>query len=156
MQRWIVAAVVFVVLGIGGLSAAYFGYHKYKQNRPTQIWLPIPTKPDLELKQRREIAAMLKTRLSDLALLKRVSQDTGYASEMGFANDDEAAKDLQQRLFSEVGTADTPSGKVASINVGFNCKVKEFGKMGKATNRLMDDISAALGAPRPDPLEDEL
>jgi hypothetical protein len=122
---------------------------EHKQNLPTRIWLPIPTKPELELEKRQEVATLLKDKLSDLALLGRVSKDAGYAKEMGFPTDEEAAKDLQKRLFSEVGTADTPSGKVASINVGFDCKVKEFGKMRKVTNRLMADIGIILGLPAP-------
>lgn len=147
MQRWIVAAVVFVVLLAGG---AGFGYRYYKQNKQTQIWLPIPT-PEMELKERKTVAAMLKEKLSDLDLLTRVSKDSGYAQEMGLANDAEAAKDLQQRLFTGIGFADTPSGKVPSVNVGFNCKVKEFDKMGKPTQRLKNDIGNLLGKPAPKP-----
>jgi len=40
-------------------------------------------------------------------------------------------------------------GVVSGINVGFNCKVKEFGKMSKATDRLMADIGIILGRPTP-------
>jgi hypothetical protein len=149
MQRWIVAAVVFVVLLVSGAGIGYWKYREHKQNLPTRIWLPIPTKPELALEEREKVATLLREKLSDLALLTQVSKDSGYAKEMGFPADEEAAKDLQKRLFAEVGLAETPNGKVPSINIGFDCKVKEFGKMTKVTNRLMADIGIILGLPAP-------
>ncbi len=134
---------VFVVLVVGGAGSAYWIYREHKQNLPTKIWLPVPT-ADWTAEERIEDAAMLKEKLSDLALLVQISKDSGYAKSMGFVTDEVAAKDLQRRLFTEIGTADTPSGKVPSINVGFNCKVKEFGRMSKVTNLLKVDIGTLL------------
>ena len=132
------------MLLVGGVG---FGYRIYQQNRDTRIWLPIPTNPELSMTQRKEVAAMLRDQLSDPALLARVSKDSGYATTMGLPSDEAGAKDLLKRLFAEVGTAETTKGRVPSINVGFECKVKEFKKMDKVTKRLMVDIGLVLGAP---------
>jgi hypothetical protein len=118
------------------------------QDRPTRIWLPIPTKPELLLEQRQDVVTLLTEKLSELSLLTLVSKDSGYAKDMGLATDEDGAEDLKQRLFVEIGTADSPGGKVPSINVGFICKVKEFERMKKVTNRLMTDIGIVLGLPK--------
>lgn len=153
MQRWIIAAVVSVIVLVAG---AGFGFRAYKQNRATRIWLPIPTRAELTIDQRRDAVALLKKKLGEDELLTKVSVDTGYARDMALADDAAGAADLRQRLFVEIGTADTPAGKVPSINVGFNCKVKEFDRMKKVTNRLMADIGVILGAPAAsDDLSDE-
>jgi hypothetical protein len=149
MQRWIVAAVVFAVLAVSGAGIGYWKYREYKQNKPDKIWLPIPTKPELSLEQRQEVVTLLTEKLGELPLLTKVSKDSGYAKDMGLATDEAGAKDLKQRLFIEVGIAETTGGKVPSINVGFHCKKKEFDKMKKVTNRLMADIGIILGLPAP-------
>ncbi len=143
MQRWIIAGLVFIVLLTGG---GYFAYRSYQQNRATRIWLPLPT-PEVSVEQRREMTVMLNEKLKDPILLEAVCKDSGYAKTMGLASDEEGAKDLLKRFFCEIGTADTPGGKVPSINVGFSCKVKEFSKMGDVTNRLRKDILLILGLP---------
>jgi len=140
MQRWIIAGLVFLVLLMGG---AAFGYRTYQQNRNTRIWLPLPV-PEATVEQRREMAADLRAKLGDPVLMGAVCKDSGYAGPMGLAAD-EATKALLGRLFVEVGTADTPTGRIPSVNVGFNCKVKNFDKMKKPTNRLRDEIMKILG-----------
>lgn len=140
---------VFVVLLAGGAGIGYWKYRDYKQNKPTRIWLPIPTKPELSLEQRQEVVTLLKEKLSELPLLTKVSKDSKYAEDMGLATDEAGATDLKQRLFVEIGTAESPAGKVASINVGFSCKVKEFERMKKVTTRIMVDIGNVLGLPAP-------
>ena len=137
---------VFVILSVFGVG---FAYHTFQQNRPDRIWLPIQTNPEMSLAQRKELAAMLKEKLGDPALLARVCKDSDYAATMGLPSVEEGVKDLQRRLFAEVGTAETTKGRVPSINVGFVCKVKESKakKMEKVTNRLMVDIRLILGAP---------
>lgn len=125
------------------MGAGAFGYRFYQQNRNTRIWLPLPI-PAATSEQRQEMAATLRKKLSDPALMGAVCRDSGYAGTKGLSAD-EATKDLLGRLFVETGTADTPNGKVPSVNVGFNCKVKDFEKMKKPTNRLRDDIMKLLG-----------
>lgn len=146
MQRWIVAGLVFLVLLVGG---GYFAYRTYQQNRTTRIWLPLPT-PKMTVEERRQTTASLLEKLSDPVLMAAVCRDAGYAKTMDFASEEEGTKDLLKRLFCEIGTADTAQGKVPSINVGFSCKVKHFGKMGEVTNRLRKDILEILGRPAPD------
>lgn len=126
------------------MGGGYFAYRTYQQNRMTRIWLPLPA-PQATVEQRKAMTATLLEKLSDPALMASVCKDSGYAKTMGLPSDAEGTKDLLGRLFCETGTADTPAGKVPSVNVGFNCKVKEFGKMDKVTNRLRKDIIEILG-----------
>ncbi|MBN8458872.1 MAG: hypothetical protein J0M04_13645 [Verrucomicrobia bacterium] len=143
MQRWIIAAAAFMVLF---LVLGAFGYRTYQQNRNTRIWLPLPA-VEASPEQRKEMADTLKKKLTDPETMAAVCRDSGFAKTFGFSSEEEAVKSLLTRFFCEIGTADTSNGKVPSINVGFNCKVKEFHKMDKVTGRLREDILKILGVP---------
>jgi len=92
---------------------------------------------------------LLKQKLGEHALLVQVSKDVGLAKKMKLASDEEAANALGKRLFVELGKADSPVGKVPSLNVGLNCKVKEFKTMGEVVNRLRKDVFRILDIPEP-------
>lgn len=145
MQRWIIAAAVFVVLFLG---FGYWGYRTYQQNRSTRIWLPLPAL-EATSEQRREMVDTLTNKLTAPDAMAAICRDSGFAKTFGFASEEEATKNLLTRFFCEVGTADTPNGKVPSVNVGFSCKVKEFHNMDKVTNRMREDILKILGVPEP-------
>jgi hypothetical protein len=125
------------------------GYRTYQQNRPTRVWLPMPIDTARPLEMRDKTVAILKQRLSDPVVLAAVSKDAGYAKNSGIESDAAAAKDLARRLFVEIGTADTPLGRVPSINVGMECKVKEFRIMRAVVNRLKTDVFKILGLTEP-------
>ncbi len=135
-----------MVIALGGGA---FAYRNYKQNLDTQIWLPMPINQERPVELREKTVKVLKQKLSDPVLLAQVSQDVGLVKKMRLVSDEEVAKDLAKRLFVEIGTADTARGKVPSINIGFNCKVKEFGMMSDVVNRLRKDIFKILGIPQP-------
>ncbi len=146
MQRWIVAAGVLLVLIVG---ASAFAYRSYQQNRATQVWLPISIKPDQPAERLASTVLKLKQGLSAHALLVQVSKDVGLARKMHLPTDAAAADALEERLFVEIGTADSPLGKVPSLNVGLHCKVKEFHVMSEVVNRLRKDIFSLLGVAEP-------
>ena len=87
--------------------------------------------------------------LGEHARLARVSKDVGLTRKMKVATDDAAANDLEKRLFVELGEFDTPKGKVPSINIGLNCKVKESATMGAVITRMGKDLARILGLPEP-------
>lgn len=145
MQRWIIAAVVFVVLFLG---FGYWGYRTYQQNRNTRIWLPLPA-VEATSEQRGEMVETLTKKLTAPDAMAAICRDSGFAKTFGFASEEEATKSLLSRFFCEVGTADTTNGKVPSVNVGFSCKVKEFKSMDKVTNRMREDILKILGVQEP-------
>ena len=146
MQRWIIAAGVFLVLLVGGGA---FGYRTYKQNRPTRVWLQVQINPEASAESRSATVKMLTQRLGEHARLARVSKDVGLTRKMKVATDDAAANDLEKRLFVELGEFDTPKGKVPSINIGLNCKVKESATMGAVITRMGKDLARILGLPEP-------
>ncbi|MEI6675330.1 MAG: hypothetical protein WCO57_09150 [Verrucomicrobiota bacterium] len=146
MQRWIVAA--GFLLGLMVVGGA-FAHRAYQQNRSTQVWLPMPINPDQSAERLDMTVKLLKQKLSEHALLVRVSKDVSLAKKMKLASDEEAANALEKRLFVELGKADSPVGKIPSLNIGLNCKVKELTTMGEVVNRLRKDVFSILGIPEP-------
>ncbi|MCX6874707.1 MAG: hypothetical protein NTW21_13005 [Verrucomicrobia bacterium] len=148
MQRLIVAAGILLVLMLMA-GGSWFAYRTYQQNRSTRIWLPLPINLDLSAERRQEMVKMLKTKLSEPALLVQVSKDVGLAKRLKLATDEAAGNDLGKRLFVELGEAETPKGKLPSINVGMTCKVKEYKTMDEVMSRLRQDVFKILGVPEP-------
>src|SRR5690606_16719837 len=98
MQRWIVAAVVLMLLTVGGGA---FAYRHYKQNKPTRVYVPMPLNPDFPAEKREEVAAELKKRLSEPELLIQAVKDTGLAGKLKLASDEAAGDFVGKRLFVE-------------------------------------------------------
>ena len=92
---------------------------------------------------------MLKTKLSDQTLLVKVSRDVGLTSKLQLASDEEGAGKIRETLFVRAGEADTPMGKVPSINIGITGKFKDRDISGAITVRLMTDVRKILGLPDP-------
>jgi hypothetical protein len=138
---------VAVVLMLGGGG---FAYKSYKQNRPHPIWVPLPINPELPGEKRTEIARDLKAKLATPEILIQVSKDLGLPKALGFTSDEAAANDLAERLFVNVGEADSPDGtRVPSINIGVRGRSKDREISGKIAIRLMKDVSAILGIKPP-------
>lgn len=141
------------MLLLGGGAVGYFSYKTYKQNRPTRVWLQLPINPESSADYRKSSVKMLTERLSEPAVLAGVSKDVGLTRKMKLASDDAGAAELGKRLFVELGEMDTPKGKVPTINVGLNCKVKECALMGEVANRMRKDLARIIGLPEPGPGE---
>lgn len=127
MQRWIIAAGVFLVLLAGGSA---FGYRAYRLNRaihPVLLQFPVPGETTQD--ERNAAAKLLRHKLSEAALLAQVSRQAGLARKLNLASDESAASDLGKRLFVEVGEADLPQGRLAVIKIGANCTVGEYNAM---------------------------
>ena len=148
MQRWIAAGVVVMMLFFGG---GFYAYRTIKQNRPHPVWVPLPINPETPSAEGQRIAKELKEKLSDKDLLIQVSKDIGLPAKMGLANDSDAADELRSRLFVKVGEADSPMGKVPSINIGVSGKAKEKDVSGEIAMRLMKDVWKILGIKPPEP-----
>lgn len=143
MQRWIIAAGVLLVLVVGSSA---FGYRAYRQNRAIHpILLQLSLKPDASVENRAAMVKWVKQKLGEHELLVRVSKDVGLTRKLKFASDDAAASDLRKRLFVEPGETVTPSGRVPTIDIGLDCKVKEYGVMVDVSKRISKD--KALSAP---------
>ena len=142
MQRWIAVGVVAVMLLVGG---GWFARRAYQQNRPQPMWVPLPINPELPLAKRDAIIKDLKTKLSDPQLLVKVSRDVGLRQKWQLASDEDCARQIRENFFVRPGEADTPMGKVPSINIGMTGKSKEQAVSGEIAMRLMEEVRKLLG-----------
>ena len=137
-----------MVLLVGG---GWYARDASRQNRPQAMWVPMPINPALPMAKRDAILQDLKTQLSDQALLVKVSRDVGLTSKLDLASDEEGARKIREAMFVRAGEADTPMGKVPSINIGVTGKYKEREVSGEIAVRLMVDVRKILGLPELDP-----
>jgi hypothetical protein len=132
------------------LGGAGLAYKSYKGNRPQPIWVPMPINPELPVEKRAGIAKELKGHLTKPEILIQVSKDLALPKAFGVSNDEQAANELAQRMFVDLGEADSPLGtRVPSINIGFKGKVKDKELSGKIALRLMQDVWKILGIKPP-------
>lgn len=134
-----------LLLAGGGWSAR----HAYRQNRSHPMWVPMQINPALPLARRDAIIEDLKTKLSDQTLLVKVSQDVGLTSKLHLASDATGASKIRESMFVRAGEADTPMGKVPSINIGVTGKYKDREISAAIAMRLMTDVWKILGLPAP-------
>ena len=147
MQRWIALGVLSVILMVGGGG---FAYWTYKQNRPNPVWVPLLINRELTDDKRQEIAIDLKEKLSKSEILNKVSSDLGLARKWNLPSDESAAQEIKKRLFVKIGEADSPEGKVPSINIGVEGSRREAAISGEIALRLMKDVWQLLGIKPPE------
>lgn len=135
---------MMLVVGGGG-----FAYWTHRQNRPTPVWVPILVNRELDPAKHEEISKELKSKLTNPEFLLKVSQDLHLPTKWHLPSDQAAATEIAKRLFVRVGEADTPVGKVPSINVGLDGPKKDFALSGEITMRLMQDVWKILGIKPP-------
>ena len=147
MQRWIALGVLSVILMVGGGG---FAYWTYKQNRPNPVWVPLLINRELTDDKRQEIAIDLKEKLSKSEILNKVSSDLGLARKWNLPSDESAAQEIKKRLFVKIGEADSPEGKLPSINIGVEGSRREAAISGEIALRLMKDVWQLLGIKPPE------
>ena len=101
--------------------------------------------PELPEAKRDVIIKQLKEKLGERALLVKVSQDVGLMKKWKVKTDDEGARQIAEIMFVRMGEADTPQGKVPSINIGVTGKSKDTAISGEIAMRLMEDVWKILG-----------
>lgn len=147
MQRWIVIAVVGALLfGLGGGFALW----TYRENRPKKVWVPLALNEQLPEEKREELAGQIKGKLLEGSIIQNAVKETGLTNKLKLSSDGEAEAEVRKRLFVEVGEADTPVGRVPSINIGFNCQRKSYDAMGTVAMRIMQDVWDMLGIKKPE------
>ena len=147
MQRWIVIAVVGALLfGLGGGFALW----TYRENRPKKVWVPLALNEQLPEEKREELAGQIKGKLLEGPIIQNAVKETGLTNKLKLSSDGEAEAEVRKRLFVEVGEADTPVGRVPSINIGFNCQRKSYDAMGTVAMRIMQDVWDMLGIKKPE------
>ena len=147
MKRWMVIAVVAIMLaGVGGAAALW----NYRQNKPQKVWVPLALNASLTPEKREQVAAEIKAKLLEGPIILQVVKDVKLASKLGLPSDEAAEAVVRKQLFVEVGQADVPDGtKVPSVNIGVNCQRKTFAVMGEVATRMIKDVWKMLGIKDP-------
>lgn len=141
MQRWI----LWTVLGAVGLVVMFLGAREYRLRQPDKIWVPIALRADISMEEQNKIAEEIDKKLRTDEILRSVVADVGLQKKFNQPSEDAAVKELDRRLFCEVGTADTPNGSLPSINVGVSGIRHEKKLLGDTSMRIIRDVWSILG-----------
>jgi len=145
MQRWM----LWAVSGVVGLVALFFGARfaksEYHLRQPAKIWVPVALRADLSIADQKMLAGQIEEKLRTDEILRAVVVDVGLQQKFKQASEDAAVKDLNRRLFVEVGSADTPTGSVPSINIGVSGIGREGEVLGEASVRIIRDVWRMIG-----------
>ena len=141
---------LYAGLGALGLVLMFFGarYAKreYHLSKPSKIWVPLPLRADISMADQNNLAAQIGERLRTDAILRQVVVEAGLQEKFGQPSEDAAVKELERRMFVEVGTATTPSGmEVPSINIGVSGTGHEKEVLGEASTSFIKHVWIMLG-----------
>ena len=149
MQRWIVAGVVVVLLGIAGFFGARTAWRAYHNEKPAPVWVPLAVNPETPIEQQDKTAKELGDRLHANEILVKLARDLNLRQTWNLPDDDAAAKELGRRMFVRTGTMDTPQGALPAIHIGVNGKLKERADSERISMRLIDEVWPILGIEPP-------
>lgn len=145
MQRWI----LWAALGAVGLVVMFFGARyvkrEYHLRQPSKIWVPIGLRADLSMDDQIKLAEQIEEKIRKDEILRAVVVDVGLQAKFKQPSEDAAVKELDRRLFVEVGSADTPKGSVPSINIGVRGIGHEGDILGEASMRIIRDVWRIIG-----------
>jgi hypothetical protein len=145
MQRWMSLA----GLGIVGLVLMFFGakfaWREYQLGKPDKIWVPLVLPADISMAEQEKLAGQINEGLRTDAILRKVVTEAGLQEKFGQPDEDAAVKELDRRLFVEIGTAETPNGSLPSINVGLSGTGHEKAVLEDASIRIIKDVWLMLG-----------
>ena len=125
--------------------AARYAKSEYHLRQPSRIWVPVPLRADLSIADQKKLAAQIEEKIRTEEILRAVVVDVGLQAKFKQPSEDTAVKELNRRLFVEVGTADTPKGAVPSINIGVSGIGRETGIRGEASMRIFKDVQRIIG-----------
>jgi len=140
---------LWALLGVVGLVVMFFGarYAKreYHLRQPSKIWVPIALRPDLSMADQKKLAEHIDGKIRTDEILRGVVVDVGLKEKFRQPSEDAAVKELNRRLFVDVGSADTPNGSVPSINIGVAGIGHEGDVLGEASMRIIRDVWKIIG-----------
>jgi hypothetical protein len=135
---------LWAVLGVVGLVVMFFGarYAKreYHLRQPSRIWVPLALRADFSMEDQKKLADEINTSLRTDEILRAVVMDLNLREKFKQPSEDAAVKELDRRLFVEVGSADTPNGSVPSINIGVSGIGHEADLLGEASMRIIREV----------------
>lgn len=145
MQRWmlwaLLAAVGVILLGGG----AFYARKEYQANKPDKIWVPLPLRADLSMAEQKSLAEEIEEELRKEDRLQKLASDLGLKEKFNVIDEAAAVKELDRRLFVEVGSADMPEGLVPSINIGVRGIYRENELLKTISIRTIRDVWMMIG-----------
>lgn len=145
MQRWM----LWAVLGCVGLIVMFFGarYAKreYHLRQPSRIWVPLALRADFSMEDQKKLAEEINASLHTDEILRAVVMDLNLREKFKQPSEDAAVKELDRRLFVEVGSADTPNGSVPSINIGVSGIGLEADILSETSMRIIREVWRMYG-----------
>ncbi|MBC7980156.1 MAG: hypothetical protein H7Y36_06295 [Armatimonadetes bacterium] len=145
MQRWMLyaglALIGLALLAGGGLYA----YREYLHGKPDKIWVPLAMRADFPVEDQEKLAAQIDEKLRNTEILRKIVIDADLQSAFKQPDQDAAVKDLNKRLFIEVGTAASPMGSVPSINIGVKGIWGEHDALNKAAEQTIKEVWLMIG-----------
>lgn len=140
---------LWTVLGVVGLVVMFFGarYAKreYHLRQPSRIWVPLALRADFSMEDQKKLAEEINASLRTDEILRAVVMDLNLQEKFKQPSEDAAVKELDRRLFVEVGSADTPNGSVPSINIGVSGIGLEADILGEASMRIIREVWRMYG-----------
>ena len=124
---------------------AKFAWREYQLGKPDKIWVPLALPADISMVDQEKLAEQINEGLRTDAILRKVVTDAGLQEKFDKPDEDAAVKELDRRLFVEIGTADTPNGSLPSINVGLSGTGHEKAVLEDASIRIIKDVWLMLG-----------
>ncbi len=124
---------------------ARYAKREYHLRQPDKRWVPVPLRADFSMADQKKLAAQLEEKLRSEEILRAVVVDVGLQAKFKQLSEDAAVKELNRRLFVDVGTADTPNGAVPSINIGLSGTGHEADILDEASMRIIKDAWRMLG-----------
>ena len=139
---WVILAVVGIVLLGGG---AFYGLQEYRSNKPARQWVPVPLRSDLPMAEQKALVENIDAGLREDEMLRKIVTDMGLTEKFGVADEEAAMKELDRRLFVEVGSVKTAEGMVPSMNVGARGIRSETGLLGEISVGVMKEVWKIIG-----------
>jgi hypothetical protein len=141
MQRWILLAVIFLVLLCSGATYAFWNH---RQNLPDEVYYPLPFRQGLSVENQEKAAQDLKAHFANRESMLAVARDCDLMRELGYPSEDAAVTDLMGRLKISAGPVKLDNHQFDALQIGFRGKSKEHVLLQNMAERLMKDVSAYL------------
>jgi hypothetical protein len=127
------------------LFGAKYARKEYFLRQPDKVWVPLALRADISMAEQKKLAEQIEGKLRSDEMLRQVVIDVGLQEKFKQPSQDAAVKNLERRLFVEVGSADTPAGTVPSINIGVKGTGHEHEILGEASTRIIRDVWRMIG-----------
>jgi hypothetical protein len=135
-------AVIGLLLLAGG---GYYGFHQYRMGKSSPRWVPLPLRYDVPMEQQKELARQLEEKLRNDDFLKTVVVDAKLKEGFKVESEEAALEELKRRMFVKVGSFQSPTGSVPSVNIGLEGTRREQAVLDAGSMGLIKEVWRLMG-----------